>query len=820
MTKILGKIEIILTFLLISLGILAVISPAFSQQPEVPTYLFISVSPNPVGVGQTVYVMFWLDFPPPTAAGAGGDRWEGLTVTITKPDQTTETKGPYRSDAVGGAWFAFTPDKVGTYKLQAKFPGQTIAGVYYKPSQSRVIELTVQQQPIEAWPDYDLPKSYWTRPINAELREWYKIGGNWLMPGYDTPARPFDSGGAFAPFTRAPEAPHIVWTKELTFGGIVGGEFGYGWNYYTGMSYEMKFGPPVIINGRLFYNKFWFGTYEGATFPGVICLDLRTGETIWEKDDMPQITFGQIYSYESPNQHGAAAYLWTTTSSVWKMYDAYTGRLMTTFENASATITAPFAANAIFGPHGELLVYMLNGAKRWLAMWNSSAIPDLLGGPTGTSAWQWRPYNKKVDWRLGIQWNVSIPDVGGVQSLGWATPERVLLAEAVIPGTPYPTFVHVGYNATTGRVLWIQNRTNMGWGGGGPANPGLFFRGWLVTPREGVYMIFQKQTMQWHVFDLKTGNKLWTSEPLSKFTNTDWSMYDYIAQPAYGKLYVTGYSGCVTAFDLKTGKHLWTFDSGSSGLETPYGRWPFYGGILIADHKIYVANGEHSPGTPLWRGYNLYCIDADTGQLLWKLPGWFIGNSLAVADGYLVGYNGYDNRIYCIGKGKTSITLEAPSTAVPKGSSIVIRGKVMDESPSVKGTPCVADENMSAWMDYLVMQKPMPQNVKGVTVELYAISDAGETIRIGSTTTDPLNGGVFGIIWTPPDAGRYIITAVFPGSKSYWDSYASTVIGVTSAAAPAAAVEALQPWNILVTVLVIIAIVIGIVNLYVLRKRK
>jgi len=30
---------------------------------------------------------------------------------------------------------------------------------------------------------------------------------------------------------------------------------------------------------------------------------------------------------------------------------------------------------------------------------------------------------------------------------------------------------------------------------------------------------------------------------------------------------------------------------------------------------------------------------------------------------------------------------------------------------------------MAAWMDYLVMQKPMPPNAKGVTVELYAIAE-------------------------------------------------------------------------------------------------
>ena len=33
----------------------------------------------------------------------------------------------------------------------------------------------------------------------------------------------FDVGSAFNPFTRAPDAPHVVWTRPIDDGGIVGG---------------------------------------------------------------------------------------------------------------------------------------------------------------------------------------------------------------------------------------------------------------------------------------------------------------------------------------------------------------------------------------------------------------------------------------------------------------------------------------------------------------------------------------------------------------------------------------------------------------------
>jgi hypothetical protein len=39
-------------------------------------------------------------------------------------------------------------------------------------------------------------------------------------------------------------------------------------------------------------------------------------------------------------------------------------------------------------------------------------------------------------------------------------------------------------------------------------------------------------------------------------------------------------------------------------------------------------------------------------------------------------------------------------------------------------------------------------------------------------------------MWTPPKEGLYTILATFPGSKSYYPSYAETSIGVTAAPPP------------------------------------
>ena len=746
---------------------------------EFPTYAFLSVAPNPVGVNQEVTVIIWLDIVPPTVAGAV-TAWEGYRVNITKPDGSIETKGPYSSHSDGGYYFTYKPTKTGIYKFQFSFPGQTVAGVYYKPSKSAIVELTVQEKPIEAWPDTPLPTDYWERPINAENRLWYQIGGNWLMAAYDTMIRPFDTGGAFSPYADAPDSPHIVWTKELAFGGIVGGEFGYGANYYTGMSYEMKFTPPVVINGRLYYNIFQTGLLDPA-LSGVVCVDLRTGEEVWRREDMPQINLGQILEYNSPNQHGAFAYLWSTTAPEWQMYDAFTGRLLVKLQNATTSLSS-WSTNAIFGPNGELLVYMLDGQNNRLIMWNSTkaASPAWLGFGPGSPIW--RPgFIPVVDWRSGIQLNVSIPDVPGVQSNYFVSrTEGVILAESVIrpPGQIMPTFVHVAYNATTGAQLWVQNRTNMGFGYDA-SSPGLL---WMVAiggtqPREGVYVVFQKEKMQWHAFSLKTGEKLWSTEPLNKFTKTDWSMYDFFGQIAYGRLYVAGYSGCVSAFNLTTGAHLWTFSTGSSGLETPYGVWPLYGGITVADKKLYVSNGEHSPGSPMWKGEKLYCIDAITGDCNWYIPGWFVGNSLVVADGYLVGYNCYDNRLYCFGKTRSSTTVTASPKTLAKGAKVLIEGTVLDQSPAQPGTPCVSKQSMTDWMGYLHMQKACPSEVKGVSVAITAIKEDGSVVDLGTATTNGFYG-TFSFAWTPPDEGTYTIIASFMGDESYGSSSAATAITV------------------------------------------
>jgi len=58
---------------------------ASAQVQKFPTYSFINVSPNPVGVGQEVTVNFWLAVPLENVAFANN-----MTVVVTHPDGTKE----------------------------------------------------------------------------------------------------------------------------------------------------------------------------------------------------------------------------------------------------------------------------------------------------------------------------------------------------------------------------------------------------------------------------------------------------------------------------------------------------------------------------------------------------------------------------------------------------------------------------------------------------------------------------------------------------------------------------------------------------------
>jgi len=317
-----------------------------------------------------------------------------------------------------------------------------------------------------------------------------------------------------------------------------------------------------------------------------------------------------------------------------------------------------------------------------------------------------------------------------------------------------------------------------------------------IDPVKRVFTTVDKETMMWSGFDLDSGNQLWG--PVGTFR--DFQYFGQVSNPPApghiydGKLIVGGYGGELKAFDTRTGALLWNYNNTFGGTETPWGLYPlFVAGI--ADGKVYCMSSEHSPNTPLYKSSLMRCIDADTGAELWTLDSWYsIGtfgqDPVPIADGYMAYLNVYDLQVYCIGKGPSALTVDAPMTAVNTGDSMIIRGTVTDISAGAKSkvasgefniVPAMSDASQHDWMAYIYQQKPMPTDATGVQVTLSAISDNGECIDIGTVTSD--SSGMFKKAWTPTVAGEYTIVASFDGSASYWPSNAETAVVVTQAAA-------------------------------------
>jgi len=334
----------------------------------------------------------------------------------------------------------------------------------------------------------------------------------------------------------------------------------------------------------------------------------------------------------------------------------------------------------------------------------------------------------------------------------------------------------------------------------------------------------------YNIHDALTGKLLYQTETMD-YPWDEPGFGAYTQASAYGLIYRLGY-GAVYAFDWETGEIVWKYSAPAfSAYETPYVNengttvYSWNGANLVADGKIYMQNTEHTPTQPITRGWGLHCLNATTGELLWKIKGCM--RPSAVADGYLAASDSYDGYLYVFGKGKSETTLSAPLTAITQGESLVLTGSVLDQSPAQPGTPCVSADSMTTQMEYLHKQQPIAglwgnETITGVPVSLDTVDPNGNCRHIADVTTDGYSG-TFGYTWTPDVPGQYTVTATFMGDDSYGSSFAQTYISVVEAPAATATPEPQQappdsiPYVIGIGVAILIAI--AIVGILLLRKR-
>ena len=799
----------------------------------VDTVAFLSFRPTTVGLGQTFLVNMWLN--PATHASRYLKDYE---IVITKPDGTEDVivMDSYRADTT--AWFEYVADQTGEWTLQFNFPGgyfppgiyqpaqgavmgtsryRATQGVYYKPDSTPEQTLIVQDEIVYSWPEAPLPTDYWTRPASFENREWWPVLGNYPGTGYSGKSGPgsamweelypgtnpsWSSTYDFHPWVAGPNSAHIVWKRQGAIAGLIGGPAGqYGETSSPG-------NPNLIYAGRCYqtYTKPGLG-YDSDTYWR--CYDLRTGEVYWEypveragggggfffgggvsglvpnaiayvKDaflEVPGAAAGETYAAELIRIQGSRLYKW----------DPWTGELTT---NVSVS---PLSGTF----HNQMEGYVLGVVSRRLINWTTAG---------STSNWQSR-----------IVSNTSYSRSSFTNLIDWES-GYMAAANSITPsglGAWYGTTMR-GYNLYTGEMLWEKTV------------PDTLYSGTCVVADHGnvAALMMGGYFMAW---DMRTGTLAWKGEAMD-YPWSEPAFGAYAIQSAYGKLYRQAYDG-VYAFNWDDGSIAWKYKAPAASVyESPYidengaTVYSFNTGAMIADGKMWTYNTEHTESHPLTRGWGLHCIDIHTGELVWK-----IGNPMsagAVADGYLAAANSRDGHQYVFGKGKSATTVTGPDVAVPLGTSVLIKGSVLDMSPAQPGTPCVAKESMTMQMEYLHLQQPIGgiwgnETMKGVPVSIDTLDPNGNYRHIGIATTEGYSG-TFGYTWEPDVPGQYTITATFIGDESYGSSMATTYLSVVEPD-PTVTPQPVQmppdsiPYIIGATIAIII--VVAVVGLLILRKQ-
>jgi outer membrane protein assembly factor BamB len=906
-------------FLTISIGAsLMLIPSANAHTPpwKIPTFAYVLALPNPVGVGQTTTIYMFLGNPPYPSSALNNDyRFHNYELTITDPNGKNTTKTfETIQDPTNSQFYPFTPETVGTYNLTFVFPGQNVndyphadndyVNDTFLPS-TYTSTLTVQEAPISTIPAVPLPTEYWTRPIYGTNTNWWVIASNWLgsgITGYGSMPGPNEqmfSGDSIGPLTS-----HIMWTKPLQSGGVVGGN-NYviqGNTYFEGSAYNQRFTNPIILNGKLYYTEpisftdvpSFFGGGGGPTD----CVDLRTGELIWSRSDIPALSFGLIWDHEDPNQHGVFPAI-LATSNFGQLFDADTG-------DAMFNVTSVPSGTSVLGPNGEVLKYVATNLgtptnpNYVLAEWNSTklwnfivnpytggsllspsiittagilitSIPIPIAGTSGTfpnGSSVRVPYGSTItvnggvfdssspqnryDWNVSIPWANSMPAVGG-GPFGPPSPFSIL---SVFPGNlllcrngSYPalgaynpyTYFAINLNASrtgyrVGDVLWYntvqppsgKNITTVTYAG--------------ADPTAGVFCESYRQTTQFVGYSLTDGKQIWG--PTEGQTPLDYygsqgpgTLADQIA---YGRIYSSAYGGILYCYDMKTGDIIFTYGNGgegnrtNSGFEVP-GHYPTFVNA-IGNDVVYLVTSEHTIQTPIYKGALMRAVNATTGKEIWTLSNdnnEFAAESFAMADGFAVTFNGYDNQIYSIGRGPSATTVSASPKVSVFGTHVLIEGTVTDIAVGTQqneqaarfphGVAAVSDANMADWMGYVYQQQPFPSNCTGVPVSINVWDSNNNYRNIGTAISDV--NGFYSFEWTPDIPGKFTVIANFEGTNGYWPSYAETAFTLTEAQ-PTATPTPMPGSNTDAYVtafgigIIVAIIIVGVVLALMLRRRS
>jgi hypothetical protein len=853
------KFSTIALILVLTISATTIIAmPITTAQESRKSYPFLGAVPNPVGVNQPVLFHVGI-FQQLSNVGQG---WDDLSIIIEKPDGQTETIPNIRTDSTGGTGVMYTPTMTGTYYCHTHFPEQVTTedkqipreplGIVILEGESEVVELVVQDVAISYYPGQPLPSEYWTRPIDAQLREWSVVSGSWLWAAARGPR-------AVTGNDEAPESAHILWTKPLTWGGQAGGTMG-DWSFSHGDAYEGKWDSRIIIDGILVYCH---RASRGGDLPlYYIAVDLRTGEELWTKtlsspeEDNLGILFGQNLKWAGYNHHAIYPYIWATryfgrslggapggVGDDWYAINPYTGDWEFTVENVPSGTTVFDETNG--------WIYRVN------LDWNTGegyvwSMTDLIVpfGEDSPRPGSWGPAGNNYGSRGSGTRLAGRYETWDAAEVNETTGELTEDAQrAYIAKFTFPTDLPGGGRAVRATGFGDRPQYTDVWSGkifglqysytevdtwaisleSGREGTLLFNKTWNAPPewaegqpvieyqttslKDGASVLFAKWERLHYAFSTENGEFLWnTDEPeyymnlygLSAFGERPFLIWD-------GKFYTSGAGGYVYCYDLTDGHIIWKYIADDPYQEYLFANqwWQYI--LFITDGKIYLNHVEHSAIEPMPRGAPWLVLDATTGDEIARADGLFRGTHWGgmaiIGDSVIAHYDTYDLRVYAIGKGPSATTVFIQNDVISLGSDAMIKGNVLDVSPGTEdtqiklrfpyGVPAVSDESQSEWMQYVYKQLKSPDEATvrpyatGVTVKIEVVNPNNEYEMLGTTTSDTYGNWAYS--FKPDVEGIYMIIATFEGSKSYYGSTETTYLKVGPAPSPEQPIEPEEP---------------------------
>ncbi len=238
-----------------------------------------------------------------------------------------------------------------------------------------------------------------------------------------------------------------------------------------------------------------------------------------------------------------------------------TGKILWTSEDFSSKVS--YWAESVYSPEEEMFYVQGNSLVQAWNFSNAAEPPTL----------EWEKYvSGSTSSGTGIQYGDG----------------------RVFPGS-FETH-QIALDATTGELLWEMETT------GAMSFSGSYYNGKLLKASE--------HDNTFYCFDAETGKILWRYNP-----GTQLGYWVSGSAAAYNMVYELNKDGNLYALDVNTGHLVWKYEGPG------YLFWP--GWPVVADGKVYATTGQrvsYDPYTLEYSESEFVCLDAFTGDLVWKLP--------------------------------------------------------------------------------------------------------------------------------------------------------------------------------------------------------